>query len=306
MIANEENIKKSIASLEAKTARGSTNISAALDKAIQLIKADIVSLNVLHSMSSSVEENCNFFMSQIILLTDGEPNSGITNTTEIIKRVQELNDLSKIDAYQRKISVFAFGVGKDSNDSDWIRDLNHSFLKLLALHNNGMYKRIKQKDVDSTLGDLYSVLSKPRFSNIQIEYDQNVQNLTKTSFHSLYAGNDLIVCGQLPMEHNDEQKLNATITAVTGNKVNKITKPVEITKKLEMELDGNDNVKHIERIWAYLRLQQMAEQKLIGQADDEKEESAAPLALALEHKFVTPWTSMICVKKKDLTESVDG
>merc|ERR1711972_954932 len=60
MIANEENIKKCIARLQSFGAGGCTNISAALDKAIQLIKADIVSLNVLHSLSNSSDDNYNF------------------------------------------------------------------------------------------------------------------------------------------------------------------------------------------------------------------------------------------------------
>ena len=83
-------------------------------------------------------------MNQIVLITDGEPNNGESDKNKIITNMQNANDLSKIDKHNSKISIFSFGIGNDGNDSEWINDLNHSFLKSLSLNNNGFYQRIKQ------------------------------------------------------------------------------------------------------------------------------------------------------------------
>ena len=67
---------------------------------------------------------------------------------------------------------------------------------------------------------------------------------------------------------------------------------------------NNNNNNTTERIWAYLKLQQFATQKLIHNDmiemdnDEKEEDNSLPLSLALKYKFVTPWTSMIVVKKK--------
>ena len=79
--------------------------------------------------------------------------------------------------------------------------------------------------------------------------------------------------------------------------------------KINISSSNDDNdINNIERIWAYLKLQQFATQKLIHNDmiemddDEKKQDDLLPLSLALKYKFVTPWTSMIVVKKKDDTE----
>eukprot|EP01083_Nonionella_stella_P032467 88889_1 len=253
----------------------------------------------------------NFYMNQIILLTDGEPNSGVTNTSKILLNVAQANNLKNLDPYSNKISIFSFGVGTDRNDSSWTTDLNHSFLKLLSVNNQGIYKRIKETHCDTQLAEHYKILATPILNNIAIQYDAyHVNNLTNTSFNSLFHGNDIIVCGCIADKALDS--IQVTISAITGKSIKQndkyMTKPIHINKQIEIDIpqgneekDGNNT----ERIWAYLKLQQCAKQKLIHndmiEMDDEeeKERDALPLLLAMKYKFVTPWTSMIVVKEKD-------
>ena len=322
MIANQDNINNCIHKLQNENAGGSTNINDALIRAIQLIQHDIVEMD-----GGDIDIDNNFYMNQIIFITDGEPNRGERDTKTIISNVKKANDLSNIDKYSKKISIFSFGVGKDGNDSGWINDLNHSFLKLLSLNNNGIYKRIKQTNIDTALTEYYDILSKPVLTNINIKYDGNIniKNLTKTSFNALYSGNDLIICGQLPFgkevinedtkcDDDDDDQITATISAITGKEVEgDKTLAINISKKLKINLDSNENNKNIERIWAYLKLQQFAEEELRYDdmieidEDEEKEKESLPLSLAMKYKFVTPWTSMIVVKKKKrIFEELDG
>eukprot|EP01084_Bolivina_argentea_P301114 519380_1 len=169
--------------------------------------------------------NDNYFMNQIIFITDGNPTIGETNTDKITLNVKNVNDISAIDKYSSKISIFSFGIGRDGNDSAWIGDLNHLFLRKLSLNNNGFYKRIKQKTADTTFAEYFTILSKPVLSNINVEYNnKNISNVTKTSFNTLYSGNDLIICGKINNTKHNKQKsvtLNATINAVTGKQKKK-------------------------------------------------------------------------------------
>eukprot|EP01083_Nonionella_stella_P188626 695742_1 len=310
VLAEDNAVSGVIHSLQNTNVGGGTNINDALLKAIELIKMDIISLN------ANDECEYNFFMNQIIFMTDGRAQSGETDTNKIITNIQKANDLSGIDAYNKKISIFSFGVGNDGNDSAWIKDLNHSFLKLLSVHNHGFYQRIKESSADTKLAECFSILSKPMLSNIKVQYENaNVTHSTQTTFNTLFCGNDLIICGKIDARHTmDYLTLNATITATTGKtmKRNKqtMTKPIQILKKMKLNIDSamdNHNNSNTERIWAYLKLQQYATEKLmhhkdmIEEDDDEKkEQQALPLSLALQFKFVTPWSSMIVVKQKDI------
>eukprot|EP01083_Nonionella_stella_P281316 957199_1 len=101
--------------------------------------------------------------------------------------------------------------------------------------------------------------------------------------------------------------LHLTISAITGQEVKHndtwVTKPVSISKEMTIDIhpEVKENDEHLqnqntERTWAYLKLQQLAENMFINQ--DICDATVSPLSLALKYKFVTPWTSMIVVKKK--------
>ena len=297
VLVNKENINKSIEYIkDVKTGNG-TNIDKPLKEAINIIKQDC--------KDEKEKNNNNFFINQIIFITDGE----VDNTKKILLNVNKLNDLSDIDKYNKKISIYTFGVGQDGNDSDWIKDLNHSFLKLLAINNNAFYKRIKQAQIDEKLKEYFNILSNPILTNIKIEYNnKNIKQLTNTKFNTLYNGNDIIIAGKIENIHDNNDNISATITAITGKETtDSLVKPIEISKTIQVNIDinGAEN-KNTERIWAYLKLQQLSKQKIqkpfndmIEMDDDEKkEESALGLSLGLKYKFVTPWTSMIVVKEK--------
>ncbi len=72
---------------------------------------------------------------------------GVSDSKQSIMNISKANDLSKMDKYNKynKICIYSFGVGSNGNDSEWVSDLNHSFLKSLAVNNYGFCQRIKQK-----------------------------------------------------------------------------------------------------------------------------------------------------------------
>eukprot|EP00483_Globobulimina_turgida_P013371 UN13395 len=193
-----------------------------------------------------------------------------------------------------------------------MNDLPHAFLKSLAVNNNGFYKRIRQKTADSELTQYIDIISKPICANVKIKYSNhsyiNPSTLTQTKFNSLYRGNDLIVCGKFD---KTAKAMTAVISSISCSKTGKpitINKTVKINinedfddnKETENELGAGSN--NVDRIWAYLSLQQHATKKLKYNdmiemdEDEQKQENKVPLQLAMKYKFVTPWTSMIVVK----------
>eukprot|EP01084_Bolivina_argentea_P304116 525150_1 len=86
-IATDLNAKSSIEYLQKQTASGCELINDALLKGIELIKNDIKKLN------KDMNDN-NYFMNQIIFITDGNPTIGETNTDKITLNVKAANDLS--------------------------------------------------------------------------------------------------------------------------------------------------------------------------------------------------------------------
>eukprot|EP01083_Nonionella_stella_P067431 178354_1 len=307
VLAKDDNLSETISVLQGASAGGGTDINTALLQAIERIKEDIKTCH------DAPHDGNNFYMNQILFLTDGEPNSGESNPHQIISNVKEANNLKDIDPYMSKISIFSFGVGTDGNDSSWIKDLNHSFLKLLSVNNNGFYQRIKSSQTDTALTAYFDILSTPVLFNIGVKYNhKNVEQLSNTTFHTLYAGNDIIICGKMDAGDEKELCLDSTITATTAKEMRTadgdrcIAKPVNICKQMKVNIEvGTHDDNHIGRIWAYLKLQEFAKKKLIYNdlievSDDEKrDDDALPLSLAMEYKFVTPWTSMIVVKKKE-------
>eukprot|EP01083_Nonionella_stella_P234299 824828_1 len=303
VLAQDDIVSHAIDLLHKKHIGGNTNINKALLKSIQMIQSDIMRC-----------DNDALFMNHVIFITDGEANSGETNTKQILMNVNNANDGGKI-------SIFAFGVGQDGNNSQWIHDLNHSFLKLLSLNNNGFYKRIKTSFADTSLAQYFRSISQAKLSNITVQYkNKNVTDLTETKFNALYDGSDLIICGKM---NSKNDYFDVILSGIAGKRVKEkeecVTKARLVSREMRVDIEAV-SASNIERIWAYLKLQELAKRKLLyddmiqKDEDEQKEEDALPLSLALKYKFVTPWTSMIVVKEKDeckediayVSEEVEG
>eukprot|EP01083_Nonionella_stella_P047955 128433_1 len=171
---------------------------------------------------------------------------------------------------------------------------------------------------DTALTTYFNILSTPILSNINIRYlNKNVNHLTATQFNVLYSGNDLIVCGRMEnMDNDDCIQLDVIVSALTGlgkeeestwKRIanSKAVKPMRISKRIKIQHNEVNPDANVERIWAYLKLQQFANNRLIHndmiamEEDEKQSEQCDALSLAIKHQFVTPWTSMILVQIKE-------
>eukprot|EP01084_Bolivina_argentea_P269754 458531_1 len=133
MLCDEININNTISLLQKCIPNNGTNINDALIKGVNMIKKDIL----------IGKDNGYIYINQIFFITDGQVTQ---DTKMIVNNIKNMN-------YSEKISIFTFGVGCDNNTSEWINKVNHSFLKLLAVNNNGFYKRIKESYTNAVLNN---------------------------------------------------------------------------------------------------------------------------------------------------------
>eukprot|EP01084_Bolivina_argentea_P259500 437852_1 len=73
-LANDQSINDCVKALKDECADGGTDINSALYWAIELIKTDIV---ILNKLINNKNIDYNFFINQIIFITDGEPQNGV-------------------------------------------------------------------------------------------------------------------------------------------------------------------------------------------------------------------------------------
>ncbi|KAL7843744.1 hypothetical protein AOLI_G00252560 [Acnodon oligacanthus] len=238
--------------------RGATDINAAVLKGVEMI-------------SKRPQERS---ASILILLTDGAPNTGVSDPTQIQANVKE--------AIGGKFPLYCLGFGFD---------VNFDFLNKMALENNGLARRIyEDSDADLQLQGFYESVATPLLTDVQLNYTGAV-NLTQTRFSHYYNGSEIVVAGQIT--DNSLETFQTEIIAVSKN--SKVTyQDSMFTKVLAGVLPQHEN--SIQRLWAYLTVKQLLEKEvaLTGQEKETAWEEA--LNLSLKYQFVTPLTSMVVTK----------
>ncbi|XP_055130073.2 inter-alpha-trypsin inhibitor heavy chain H4 isoform X2 [Symphalangus syndactylus] len=274
--ASAENVNKARSFAASIQALGGTNINDAMLMAVQLLD------------SSNQEERLpDGSVSLIILLTDGDPTVGETNPRSIQKNVRE--------AVSGRYSLFCLGFGFD---------VSYAFLEKLALDNGGLARRIHE-DSDSALQlqDFYQEVANPLLTAVTFEYPSNaVEEVTQNNFRLLFKGSEMVVAGKLQDQGPD------VLTATVSGKLptQNITFQTESSvAEQEAEFQSPKYIFHnfMERLWAYLTIQQLLEQTVSASGADQQALRTQALNLSLAYSFVTPLTSMVVTKPEDQEQS---
>ncbi|XP_028334830.1 inter-alpha-trypsin inhibitor heavy chain H4 isoform X2 [Physeter macrocephalus] len=257
-------------------AQGGTNINDAILMAVQLLeRANREELLPAGSVTL------------IILLTDGDPTAGETNPSRIQKNVQE--------AIDGQHSLFCLGFGFD---------VSYTFLEKLALDNGGLARRIYE-DSDSALQlqDFYQEVANPLMTSVAFEYPSNaVEAVTQDAFRLFFKGSELVVAGKLRDQSPDVLSAKVrgqlhmeNVTFVTESRVAEQEEAFRSPRYIFHSF--------MERLWAYLTIQQLLEQT-VSTLDAEKQAlEARALNLSLSYSFVTPLTSMVITKPEGQEQS---
>ncbi|XP_077060064.1 inter-alpha-trypsin inhibitor heavy chain H3b [Siphateles boraxobius] len=256
--ATEGNVEEAKTFVKRITSGGSTDINAAVLKAVDMINTDP------QEGSASI----------LILLTDGDPTSGETNPVKIQENVKK--------AIRGKFPLYSLGFGFD---------VSFEFLEKLSLKNNGVARRIyEDSDADLQLQGFYEEVATPLLTDVHLSY-KGVANLTQTTFSQYYNGSEIVVAGHI-IDNSLESLTNEVIALSKNTKVvyhNSV--PTE-----DLNIDGPEHENFIKRLWAFLTVKQLLEKevRLKGLEKDNTKKKA--LELSLQYKFVTPLTSMVVTK----------
>ncbi|CAG5980790.1 unnamed protein product [Menidia menidia] len=244
--------------------RGSTNINAAVLEGARILNANP------REGSASI----------LILLTDGDPTSGVTNQKQIQSNIRK--------AIAGKFPLYCLGFGFD---------VNFEFLEKMSLQNSGVARRIYQdSDADLQLKGFYEEVAIPLLTEVTMIYIGGT-NLTQTNFSQYYNGSEIVVAGEIT--DNNIETFTPQVVAISKDR--KVvfsqtnTSMVTSTETVSVDL--------IQRVWAYLTVKQLLEKELLLSGSEQEKVKKEALDLSLKYNFVTPHTSMVVTKPQG--ESTD-
>ncbi|KAM6121255.1 inter-alpha-trypsin inhibitor heavy chain H3-like [Pterocles gutturalis] len=258
--------------------RDATNLHGGLMRGIDMLNA-AHERNLVPKRSASI----------IIMLTDGQPNVGISNTQDIQAHVKK--------AIEGKYPLYNLGFGYG---------VDYNFLEKMALENKGVARRIyPDSDAALQLQGFYDEVSNPMLTDVELNYPENeISDLTKNSFKHFYDGSEIVVAGRFI--DNNQNSLTVDVRGEGANDVLSYTtqQDAEQTAKAfqEQEYIFGD---YIERLWAYLTIEQLLEKRIAASGEEKENLTAEALDLSLKYKFVTPLTSMVVTKPEDY-DNQDG
>uniref|UniRef100_A0A8C2ZGD4 Inter-alpha-trypsin inhibitor heavy chain 3b, tandem duplicate 2 n=1 Tax=Cyclopterus lumpus TaxID=8103 RepID=A0A8C2ZGD4_CYCLU len=241
--ANEQNLESAKKFASNIHERGSTDINKAVLEGVHMLNA--------HPREDSA--------SILILLTDGDPTSGVTNLEQIQSNVRM--------AIAEKFPLYCLGFGFD---------VNFDFLEKMSLQNNGVARRIyEDSDADLQLKGFYEEVATPLLTDVTMTYN-GATNLTQTNFSQYYNGSEIVVAGQITDNRHNMMMFSDTNAIVESN--------------------GTESDSHIQRVWAYLTVKQLLEKELVLSGSEKENAKKQALELSLKYSFVTPLTSMVVTK----------
>ncbi|XP_056293786.1 inter-alpha-trypsin inhibitor heavy chain H3 isoform X2 [Pseudoliparis swirei] len=254
--ANEQNLESAKKFASDIQERGSTDINKAVLEGVHMMNA--------HPREGSA--------SILILLTDGDPTSGVTNLERIQSNVRE--------AIAEKFPLYCLGFGFD---------VNFEFLEKMALQNNGVARRIyEDSDANLQLKGFYEEVATPLLTDVIMTYNGGT-NLTQTNFSQYYNGSEIVVAGQI--SDNDIETFTPQVVAISVNR-----KMMFSDTNAIVESNGTESDSHIQRVWAYLTVKQLLEKELVLSGSEKENAKKQALELSLKYSFVTPLTSMVVTK----------
>ncbi|KAM8995178.1 inter-alpha-trypsin inhibitor heavy chain H4 isoform 3-T3 [Ara ararauna] len=266
--ATAENVASAAGFVQTLSASGGTDINHAL----------LTAVSGLEKAEGLPERS----VSMIILLTDGQPTSGESNVEVIQENIQK--------AVNGKYALFCLGFGFD---------VSYKFLEKMALSNGGIARRIYENaDAALQLQGFYQEVATPILKQIEMQYPENaIEGLTKNDFKLLFEGSEIVVSGKIS---NELDLLPVEIKAQSHS--SDLTLKEEANVKEKEQVFQNQSYifgNFIERLWAYLTIQQLLEKSISAQEEDQKTLEAQALELSLLYSFVTPLTSMVVTKPAD-------
>uniref|UniRef100_A0A3P8UYV2 Inter-alpha-trypsin inhibitor heavy chain H3-like n=1 Tax=Cynoglossus semilaevis TaxID=244447 RepID=A0A3P8UYV2_CYNSE len=253
--ATKNNITEAIEYTQGIRDSGATDINRAVLKAVEMLKKE-------RSQDKVPKRSTDM----IVLLTDGMPNSGVSNLGKIQENVRS--------AVGGNMSLFCLGFGNN---------VDYSFLDVMSKQNKGLARRIYEaSDATLQLQGFYEEVASPLLLDIDLRYPDNaVEFSTKNSFTHLFNGSEIVVAGRL-----HDNSVDNFLVEVSGEGVRRTNTSVGM-------LDGTNLEEERMRFRYFKNIDYVCSQRKNGQQDVA---NAKALNMSLRYSFVTPLTSLVVTK----------
>ncbi|KAM9592692.1 inter-alpha-trypsin inhibitor heavy chain H1 [Trichechus inunguis] len=244
---------------------GGTNMNGGLLRGIEILDRAQKSLPGLSNHASI-----------LIMLTDGEPTEGETDRSKIRANIQK--------AIRGRFPLYNLGFGIN---------VEFNFLDAMSMENNGRAQRIyEDHDASQQLKGFYSQVANPLLVDVEMQYPQDtVVALTQQRHKQYYKGSEIVVAGRIAENKLGNFKANVHARGEGREFQTTCLVDEEEMKKLLRER-GHMLENHVERLWAYLNIQELLAKRMKVEGEEKANLSAQALKMSLDYQFVTPLTSM--------------
>lgn len=252
--ANNDGKKQAREFIENLRAVGGTNINDALAAAFKQITAQASDRPQM-----------------IVLITDGQPTVGETNTENIRKNAVKANSTKR--------RVFTLGVGYD---------VNTRLLDGLAADNRGDKDYIEPKeDIETKMGNFCAKINAPALSDVQIDFGGVQTDLVyPRAIPDVFYGSQLTLVGRYKSGDNDKRRIT-----LTGKFNGQERRFVFADMRFPEKQTDRD---FLPALWAMRRVGYLMEQiTLNGEAKEVRDEI---VELGTKYNIVTPYTSYLVLE----------
>lgn len=214
----------------------------------------------------------------LVLLTDGKPTIGETDTDKILKQVHQKNT-----GHTR---IFTFGVGND---------LNAAFLDQLSDQTRALSTYVQPKeDMELKVSMFFTRISQPVLTNLKVVASNvRLQEIYPPQLPDLFQGGQLVIMGRYTGTGTATVKLTGTVGAETR----------EYTYQVNFAPKAEDKP-FVEELWGRRKAGYLLEQiRLNG---EKKELVDEVIVLAKKYGIATPYTSYLIVPDQPLPMAGGG
>lgn len=245
--ATAENKKKALSFIEDLEARGGTNISEAI----------AVGSGILNEKPDAARP------AYLVLMTDGQPTVGVTDSAKLIGGVKS----------ERDIRLFDFGVGYD---------VNTQLLNKLAEQHHGTSQYVDpDESLETVLSSFHDKIKSPVLSDVQIAYDGiEVKDIYPRDVKDIFAGSQVLLLGRY--------KNGADASVKLTGKENGVSRAYSFPMAFATSEAGHS---YLPRMWAMRRIGHLTE---VAQANDDNKEVVDEIVeLSKRYGIISAYTSFL-------------
>jgi len=209
----------------------------------------------------------------IIFITDGKPTIGETKETELLKKIQAINNSN--------VRIFTFGIGYDINTKllDEMTELTSAYRSYIT----------PEEDIELKISAFFEKVNSPVLTNIELTFGTatNAHEIFPNKLPDLFRGSELIITGR----YRNPIKDKITVSGLVDGKKESYTFDIEFGDKAGDEF--------VSILWASNYIGYLLDQ--IRLKGENRELIETITTLAKKYGIITPYTSYLILEDERIS-----